>query len=216
MRKIILTDRPWRAYRALWLLMAMALVVDLCSVVVESELLQDAAATPQMVETSDWLSFSSEAVGLLSLSGLLILLRGGRGVRKTFRRACLVEGAMLLAYLVASKVTVLVFGPLSVDDGHWVADSLNFCADILLLVFPAGLLAVFLLCAPLGGRVGRLSVVAAVAMGLVVPVGIGFVVNAIQEQPDECIGLVLGVLLGVLCLVPVAVLRMVAGGGGEA
>lgn len=62
MNKIILSARDWRIYRALWLLMVMALVVDLCAVLMESDLLTTTAATLTAVETSDWLSFSSEAV----------------------------------------------------------------------------------------------------------------------------------------------------------
>ena len=80
MNKIILSARDWRIYRALWLLMVMALVVDLCAVLMESDLLTTTAATLTAVETSDWLSFSSEAVCLLSLCGLFWLLRNGREV----------------------------------------------------------------------------------------------------------------------------------------
>lgn len=57
MNKIILSARDWRIYRALWLLMVMALVVDLCAVLMESDLLTTTAATLTAVETSDWLSF---------------------------------------------------------------------------------------------------------------------------------------------------------------
>ena len=45
MNKIILSARDWRIYRALWLLMVMALVVDLCAVLMESDLLTTTAAT---------------------------------------------------------------------------------------------------------------------------------------------------------------------------
>ena len=55
MNKIILSARDWRIYRALWLLMVMALVVDLCAVLMESDLLTTTAATLTAVETSDWL-----------------------------------------------------------------------------------------------------------------------------------------------------------------
>ena len=68
MNKIILSARDWRIYRALWLLMVMALVVDLCAVLMESDLLTTTAATLTAVETSDWLSFSSEAVCFLASS----------------------------------------------------------------------------------------------------------------------------------------------------
>lgn len=44
MNKIILSARDWRIYRALWLLMVMALVVDLCAVLMESDLLTTTAA----------------------------------------------------------------------------------------------------------------------------------------------------------------------------
>lgn len=53
MNKIILSARDWRIYRALWLLMVMALVVDLCAVLMESDLLTTTAATLTAVETSD-------------------------------------------------------------------------------------------------------------------------------------------------------------------
>lgn len=89
MNKIILSARDWRIYRALWLLMVMALVVDLCAVLMESDLLTTTAATLTAVETSDWLSFSSEAVCLLSLCGLFWLLRNGREVPIRWRNGCL-------------------------------------------------------------------------------------------------------------------------------
>ena len=50
MNKIILSARDWRIYRALWLLMVMALVVDLCAVLMESDLLTTTAATLTAVE----------------------------------------------------------------------------------------------------------------------------------------------------------------------
>ena len=52
MNKIILSARDWRIYRALWLLMVMALVVDLCAVLMESDLLTTTAATLTVLASS--------------------------------------------------------------------------------------------------------------------------------------------------------------------
>lgn len=150
MNKIILSARDWRIYRALWLLMVMALVVDLCAVLMESDLLTTTAATLTAVETSDWLSFSSEAVCLLSLCGLFWLLRNGREVPIRWRNGCLAAFVVTLAYAITSKLPTLLFGPLSLDDGHWLVDFFNSCADILMLLVPVAIIhysCLVLLCA---------------------------------------------------------------------
>ena len=197
MRKIILPDRLWRAYRALWLLMVLALVADLCAVVAESGLLQDAAATISVFETADWISFSAEAVALLALTALLWLLRKGRGVGRGARCGFGLAALLTLLYAVASKLPTMVFGPLSLDDGYWAADLLNTLADILLQC---------------GGRVGRWCVSSAVSMALLVPATIAFMVNDFREQPSLWAGLLLGTLLAVLFLLPAVALRCIAGG----
>lgn len=212
MRKIILPDRLWRAYRALWLLMVLALVADLCAVVAESGLLQDAAATISVFETADWISFSAEAVALLALTALLWLLRKGRGVGRGARCGFGLAALLTLLYAVASKLPTMVFGPLSLDDGYWAADLLNTLADILLPVVPVALLVAFLLCAQCGGRVGRWCVSSAVSMALLVPATIAFMVNDLREQPSLWAGLLLGTLLAVLFLLPAVALRCIAGG----
>lgn len=155
MNKIILSARDWRIYRALWLLMVMALVVDLCAVLMESDLLTTTAATLTAVETSDWLSFSSEAVCLLSLCGLFWLLRNGREVPIRWRNGCLAAFVVTLAYAITSKLPTLLFGPLSLDDGHWLVDFFNSCADILMLLVPVAMIALFMLGASLCERVGK-------------------------------------------------------------
>lgn len=215
MRKILLSDRSWRTFRALWLLLVMSMVVDLCAVVLESEWLQDAAATASQVSASDWLSFSSEAVGLLSLCGLLWLLRRGRDLAVGCRRGALLSLVCTAAYAVCSKLPTLLFGPEGLGDGHWLDDTLSTLADILLPIVPATLLALLLLMASMGGRVGRCGVVGASALGLMVPAVVAFVINAVQEVPVAWVSIVLGGLLVVLLFVPIVVLRMVVGSAEE-
>lgn len=169
MNKIILSERNWRIYHALWLLMVMAVVVDMGAVLMESDLLMSAVATVSAVETSDWLSFSSEAVCLLSLSGLFWLLRNGREVPTRWRNGCLVAFVVTLAYAVTSKLPTLIFGPLSLDDGHWLVDFFNNCADILMLLVPATMIALFMVGASLCERVGKWSVAACCAIAINAP-----------------------------------------------
>ena len=202
MNKIILSARDWRIYRALWLLMVMALVVDLCAVLMESDLLTTTAATLTAVETSDWLSFSSEAVCLLSLCGLFWLLRNG----------CLAAFVVTLAYAITSKLPTLLFGPLSLDDGHWLVDFFNSCADILMLLVPVAIIALFMLGASLCERVGKWSIVACSAIAINAPLIVTFFFLGIQEDTAPWQEVVVGLLILLLFVTPVVALRAIAGG----
>ena len=212
MNRILLSDRSWRAYRALWLLLMMSLAVDVCAVVLESEWLQDTTATASQVVASDWLSFGSEAVGLLSLCGLLWLLRGGRGLTRGARLSAQLSLSVVALYTLSSKLPTLLFGPDGLQDGHWLDDALSAVADVLLPLQPAVLLVLLLMTAQLGGRVGRWCVAGAVALALTVPAVVAFVVNAVREEPVAWVSLVLGVVLVVLLFVPLVVLRLIVGG----
>lgn len=212
MNKIILSARDWRIYRALWLLMVMALVVDLCAVLMESDLLTTTAATLTAVETSDWLSFSSEAVCLLSLCGLFWLLRSGRKVPIRWRNGCLAAFVVTLAYAITSKLPTLLFGPLSLDDGHWLVDFFNSCADILMLLVPVAMIALFMLGASLCERVGKWSVVACSAIAINAPLIVTFFFLGIQEDTAPWQEVVVGLLILLLFVTPVVALRAIAGG----
>lgn len=216
MNRILLSDRSWRAYRALWLLMMMSLAVDVCAVVLESEWLQDTTATASQVVASDWLSFGSEAVALLSLCGLLWLLSGARSLTRGVRRVALLSLSVVALYTLSSKLPTLLFGPEGLQDGHWLDDALSTVADVLLPLVPAVLLAWLLMAAQLGGRVGRWCVAGAASLALTVPAVVAFVANAVREEPVAWVSLVLGAAVVVLLFVPLVVLRLVAGGEEEA
>lgn len=212
MNKIILSERNWRIYHALWLLMVMAVVVDMGAVLMESDLLMSAVATVSAVETSDWLSFSSEAVCLLSLSGLFWLLRNGREVPTCWRNGCLVAFVVTLAYAVTSKLPTLIFGPLSLDDGHWLVDFFNNCADILMLLVPATMIALFMVGASLCERVGKWSVAACCAIAINAPLVVTFLYLSILEDAEPWQWQVVGVLIMVFFSIPVIALRAIATG----
>ncbi len=212
MNKIILSERNWRIYHALWLLMVMAVVVDMGAVLMESDLLMSAVATVSAVETSDWLSFSSEAVCLLSLSGLFWLLRNGREVPTRWRNGCLVAFVVTLAYAVTSKLPTLIFGPLSLDDGHWLVDFFNNCADILMLLVPATMIALFMVGASLCERVGKWSVAACCAIAINAPLVVTFLYLSILEDAEPWQWQVVGVLIMVFFSIPVIALRAIATG----
>lgn len=212
MDKIILSERNWRIYHALWLLMVMAIIVDLGAVLMESDLLMSAVATVSAVETSDWLSFSSEAVCLLSLSGLFWLLRNGREVPTRWRNGCLAAFVVTLAYAITSKLPTLIFGPLSLDDGHWLVDFLNNCADILMLLVPATMIALFMVGASLCERVGKWSVVACCAIAINAPLVVTFLYLSILEDAEPWQWQVVGVLIMVFFAIPIIALRAIATG----